>query len=97
MVRLGITEMSALCQNKEVRVTFFAAAILGTYRRASRVVTRGKCDSIALGLKVWVKPQSVLTHIISMSTWFAAPQTADKLSPVDSFSIFRHSLEKNNV
>ena len=53
--------MRVLWQNKEVRVTFFVAAILGTFRRARHVVSLGKCDSIRLGVKVWVKPQSILT------------------------------------
>ena len=89
--------MRVLWQNKEVRVTFFVAAILGTFRRARHVVSLGKCDSIRLGVKVWVKPQSILTHMSSMLTRSTTPQIAEKVSPVDSFSIFRHSLEKNNV
>ena len=94
---LGITEMAVPWQNKEVRVRFFVAAILGSFSRASHVVTLGKCDSIRLGVKVWVKPQSILTHKSSMLTRSTTPQIAEKVSPVDSFSIFRHSLEKNNV
>ena len=97
MAPLGITEVSARYQNKEVRVTFFAAAILNILRPMRRAVTLGKSGSTTLGVKMWVKTQSVLTHITSMSTWFAAPQITDKLSPVDTFSIFRHSMENNNV
>ena len=78
-------------------MALFKAAILGVSRPARSATASSECGSIRLRVKMWVKMQSVLTHIISMSTWFAAPQIADKLSPVDSFSIFRHSLEKTNV
>ena len=78
-------------------MTFFKAAILSASTSAKPQAVLGHGVTFPMGVKVWVKSQSTLTHIISMSTRTSTPQIADRVSPVDSFSIFRHSLEKTNV